>query len=319
MMVEFKTFPQRLPMKTRVAVLMGGWSAEREVSLASGAAVCTALREVGYETIPVDVAPDIAAKLAELQPDVVFNALHGKWGEDGKIQGILEVAGIPYTHSGVLASALAMDKQRCKPLFIEAGIDVAESKVVALEMAAAQHPMTPPYVIKPVNEGSSVGIYIVSTDKEPPVAQLLDESKVFGGQVMVERYVAGRELTCAVMGDVALGVLEIIPRGGFYDYDSKYSEGGSEHVCPADISPALTRRIQKQALAAHRALGCKGATRADFRYDERAGEDGELVILEINTQPGLTKTSLLPDIARQAGHSFEELIMWMVDDASINR
>ncbi len=318
-MVEFKSFPQRLPMKTKVAVLMGGWSAEREVSLASGEAVCKALREVGYETIPVDVAPDIAAKLVELQPDVVFNALHGKWGEDGRIQGLLEILSIPYTHSGVLASSLAMDKQRCKPLFIDAGIDVAESKVVALEMAAEQHPMTPPYVIKPVDEGSSVGIHIVSSEKAPPVTQLLEERKVFGGQVMVERYVPGRELTCAVLGDVALGVLEIIPRGGFYDYDSKYSEGGSEHICPADIPPSLTRRIQKQALAAHQALGCKGATRADFRFDENAGEDGELVILEVNTQPGLTPTSLLPDIARQAGHSFEELIMWMVDDASVNR
>ncbi len=318
-MTKFREMPMRIPSQTTVAVLLGGWSAEREVSLASGEAVCEALRKMGYKVLPMDPKPDIAEKLAEVRPDVVFNALHGKWGEDGRVQGILETLEIPYTHSGVLASALAMDKQRCKPLFSEAGIPVAESKVVALESAAAQHPMVPPYVIKPVREGSSVGIHIVSTGKEPPVMALTQEREIFGDEVMVERYVPGRELTCAVLGDVALGVLEIIPRGGFYDYDSKYAEGGSEHICPADIPPALRRRIQKHALAAHQALGCKGASRADFRFDESMGEEGELVILEVNTQPGLTPTSLLPDIARQAGHSFEELVMWMVDDASINR
>ena len=319
-MVKFVEMPRRLPKATHVAVLMGGLSAEREVSKASGMAVHDALRKIGYRQVTLmDVDHSIAAKLDDLRPDVAFNALHGRWGEDGRIQGILEYLQIPYTHSGVLASALAMDKQRSKALFQEAGIPVAESKVVSLEAAAAAHPMMPPYVVKPVAEGSSVGIHIVSSDDEAPVSQLLDEKDVHGGSVMVERFVPGRELTCAVMDDVALGVLEIIPRGGFYDYDSKYSEGGSQHVCPADIPDRLTRKIQTYALKAHQALGCRGATRADFRFDEKAGEEGELVILEVNTQPGLTPTSLLPDIARQAGHSFEELIMWMVDDASVNR
>ncbi len=318
-MDEFRDMPRRIPSQTHVAVLMGGMSAEREVSMNTGEAVCAALRKTGYRVTPMDVKPDIAAKLMDLHPDVVFNALHGRFGEDGRIQGILETLSLPYTHSGVLASALAMDKQRSKALFEHAGVPTAESRVVPLELAAEQHPMTPPYVVKPVAEGSSVGIHIVGAENAPPALQLREERELFGDMVMVERYVPGRELTCAVMGDVALGVLEIIPQGGFYDYDSKYSAGGSEHICPADIPPALTRRIQKYALAAHQALGCRGATRADFRFDERSGDEGELVILEINTQPGLTETSLLPDIARQAGHSFEELVMWMVDDASVDR
>ncbi len=318
-MVEFRNMPVRDPERTHVAVLMGGLSAEREVSMASGAAVSEALRRMGYQVTPMDVDHDIAGKLEALRPDVAFNALHGRWGEDGRIQGILEYLRIPYTHSGVLASALAMDKQRCKPIFAEAGIPVAESKVVDLETAAHSHPMMPPYVLKPAAEGSSVGIHIVADEKVAPVRKLLEERETYGDKVMVERYVPGRELTCAVMGDVALGVLEIVPRGSFYDYQAKYEKGGSEHICPAEIPAALMRRIQKHALAAHRALGCRGATRADFRFDDKAGEEGELVLLEVNTQPGLTPTSLLPDIAREAGHDFDELVMWMVDDASLER
>ena len=316
---EFRTMPIRDPKVTHVAVLMGGLSAEREVSLASGEAVCEALRKVGYRVTPMDVDHEIATRLADLRPDVAFNALHGRWGEDGRIQGILEYLRIPYTHSGVLASALAMDKQRCKPLFAEAGIPVAESRVVPVEEAAERHPMMPPYVLKPATEGSSVGIHIVADENVAPVAELMEQRDVYGDFVMVERYVPGRELTCAVMGTVALGVLEIVPKGAFYDFESKYAEGGSEHICPADIPQALMRRIQRLSLKAHRVLGCRGVTRADFRFDDTAGEDGELVLLEVNTQPGMTRTSLLPDIARQAGHSFEDLVIWMVDDASTDR
>jgi D-alanine-D-alanine ligase len=312
--------PRRRPEETHVAVLMGGWSSEREVSLASGAAVAEALRSCGYEVTEVDVDRDIAERLREIAPDVAFNALHGRFGEDGRIQGLLEILDIPYTHSGVLASALAMDKHRAKALFHEAGVPVAESRIVPLEEAAERHPMSPPYVIKPVAEGSSVGIHIVHSRFEEPVSQLLEEREVFGDFVMVERFAPGRELTCAVMGDVALGVLEIVPKkGSFYDYASKYEEGGSEHICPADIPASVYYRVQVHALAAHQALGCRGVTRADFRYDDTASEDADLVLLEINTQPGMTKTSLLPDIARVAGHSFEELVMWMVDDASTDR
>ena len=311
---------RRDPKKTHVAVLMGGPSAEREVSLASGRAVARALKDRGYRVTEVDVDRQVAARLAKIAPDVVFNALHGRFGEDGRIQGLLEMMGLPYTHSGVLASALAMDKHRAKALFREAGVPVAESRIVALEKAAREHPMPPPYVVKPVAEGSSVGIHIVHSQFEEPLAQLLDEREVFGDFVMVEKFAPGRELTCAVMGDVALGVLEIVPKkGAFYDYASKYEEGGSDHICPADIPAAVYYRVQMHALAAHRALGCRGVTRADFRYDDAAGEEADLVLLEINTQPGMTPTSLLPDIARVAGHSFEDLVMWMVDDASTDR
>ncbi len=312
--------PRRKPEETHVAVLMGGWSSEREVSLNSGRAVAEALKDCGYQVTEVDVDRDVAERLKEIGPDVAFNALHGRYGEDGCIQGLLEILEIPYTHSGVLASSLAMDKHRAKALFREAGVPVAESRLVPLEEAAERHPMNPPYVIKPVAEGSSVGIHIVHSQFEEPVHRLLEERDIFGDMVMVERFAPGRELTCAVMGDVALGVLEIVPKkGSFYDYASKYEEGGSDHICPADIPASVYYRVQVHALAAHRALGCRGVTRADFRYDDTAGEDADLILLEVNTQPGMTKTSLLPDIARVAGHTFEELVMWMVDDASTDR
>ncbi len=312
--------PRRDPASTHVVVLMGGWSAEREVSLASGKAVAEALRKSGYRVTEVDAKPHVMLALAELGADVVFNALHGTWGEDGKAQGVLETLGIPYTHSGVLASALAMDKPRSKALFEKAGIPVAQHRLVTPDELMKQHPIKPPYVIKPLAEGSSVGVMVVRSENEPVPPKQLREMPLRDGKVMVERFVPGRELTCAVMGDVALGVLEIMPlKGAFYDYESKYAEGGSEHICPAELPDRVYRRIQQYAVRAHKTLGCRGVSRADFRYDDRNDEDGELVILEVNTQPGMTPTSLVPDIARAAGHSFEELVAWMVDDASVDR
>jgi D-alanine-D-alanine ligase len=262
----------------------------------------------------------VASVLADLRPDVAFNALHGPFGEDGAIQGILEYLQIPYTHSGVLASALAMDKGRAKVIAAAAGISVAPSKLMNRFDFTSSHPMKPPYVVKPVYEGSSFGVVIVKEDQSHPPQIITSSEWRYGDEVMVEHYVAGRELTCAVMGDVALGVCEIIPVGHqFYDYDSKYVAGGSKHECPAKISPKIYQKIQTMALKAHQAIGCKGVSRSDFRYDDRFSEDGELAWLEINTQPGMTPTSLVPDIARAAGHSFGELLSWMVEDASCLR
>jgi D-alanine-D-alanine ligase len=304
---------------THVAVLYGGWSAEREVSLDTGKGCIQALKNAGYTVTPIDADHRIAAVLEELRPDVVFNALHGRWGEDGCVQGILECLEIPYTHSGVLASALAMDKHQSKVIFRAAGLPVADSKVVTRAQAALGHPMATPYVIKPVNEGSSVGVYII----EEEASQLLERALSGGGnpgdRLMVERYVAGRELTCAVMGDVALGIIDIQPATEFYDYKAKYAPGGSRHILPAEIPEEVYRRVQHIALKAHKALGCRGVSRSDFRYDDRPSGTGELVILETNTQPGMTSTSLVPEIAAHAGHSFEDLVSWMVEDASCGR
>lgn len=303
-----------------VAVLMGGWSAEREVSLNSGAACANALESVGYRVTRIDVDRNIAGTLTGLKPDVCFNALHGKWGEDGCVQGILETLEVPYTHSGVLASALAMDKERAKTAFRAAGIPVAESVVVSPIAAARQHLMQPPYVIKPVTEGSSVGVFIVREDHAHPPQELTRPDWAFGN-VMVERYIGGRELTCAVLGDRPLGIIDILPAEGlsFYDYEAKYAKGGSRHVLPAQISPNIYEFIQKLALDAHNALGCRGVSRADFRFDDRPEGTGELVCLEVNTQPGMTATSLVPELAAHAGLTFGELVRWMVEDASCNR
>ena len=309
----------RSPDKTTVAVLMGGWSAEREVSLSSGEACATALQKVGYNAVPIDVKRNIAGVLADLQPDVAFNALHGKWGEDGTVQGILETLEIPYTHSGVLASALAMDKERAKTIFADVKVPIANSKLVDIELAASSHPLPLPYVVKPAAEGSSVGVKILNIGANGPAAGLLEERGFYGDQVMVERFVYGRELTCAVMGDVALGVIDIRPAAGFYDYRAKYEPGGSVHILPAEIPSDVYRTVQKHALRAHFALGCRGVSRADFRYDDREGENGELILLEVNTQPGMTATSLVPEMAEHAGHNFHELLDWMVQDASCNR
>lgn len=306
-------------MPKHVAVLKGGWSAEREVSLSSGHECAKALRTAGYEVTEIDVGRDVADRLAALKPDVAFNALHGRPGEDGTIQGLLEILQIPYTHSGPLASALAMNKHQAKIIFKSAGISVTDHVIANRAEIARAHVMTPPYVVKPICEGSSVGIFIVKPDQHHPPQEILGEDWKGGEELMVERYVPGRELTCAVMGDVALGVTEIVTDLHFYNYEAKYQAGGSRHVVPAEISPNVYENIQKMSLKAHEVLGCRGVTRCDFRYNDLGAGGGELVCLEINTQPGMTPTSLVPELAAHAGHSFEELVSWMVEDASCNR
>lgn len=298
----------------RVVVLKGGPSAEREVSLVSGAECAGALRRAGYEVTELDAGPDVATQLAAARPDVVFNALHGRWGEDGCVQGILEWLGLPYTHSGVLASALAMDKERTKAVYAAHGLPVAESKLVATADIRSSHPMEPPYVVKPYNEGSSVGIYIVGEGANGPARLAPDSPEV----MMVERFVPGRELTVAVMGDRPMGVTDIIAADGWYDYHAKYSAGGSHHELPADIPAEIETACLGYALSAHEALGCRGLSRTDFRWDEARGLDG-LVLLETNTQPGMTPTSLAPEQAAHLGISFEELCQWLVEDASCGR
>ena len=310
---------KRDPGKTHVAVVMGGWSAEREVSLSSGAACSAALNRAGFIVTDLDVQRDIANVLDSLRPDVVFNALHGKWGEDGCMAAILETLEIPYTHSGVLASAIAMNKEKSKAVFRLHGIPLAESKLVDLDYAAAQHPMPLPYVLKPVAEGSSVGVHIVDHASNRPASIILEQRSLYGETIMAERFIPGKELTCAVMGDVALGVIDIVPAVGFYDYRAKYAEGGSAHILPADVPSDVYRKVQQYALTAHRALGCRGISRSDFRYDDTPTSNGELILLEVNTQPGMTGTSLVPELAAHAGHSFEDLVTWMVNDASVNR
>ncbi|MBS3847803.1 D-alanine--D-alanine ligase [Devosia sp. J2-20] len=306
-------------MSKHVAVLMGGWSNERPVSLASGRECAAALRRAGYQVTEVDVGRDIASVLSELKPDVAFNALHGPFGESGMMQGVLELLGIPYTHSGVLASALAMDKHQAKIAMKAAGVPVTDHVIVSRAEAGRAHVMPPPYVIKPIADGSSFGVFIVKGDTSHPPQEILREDWNSGEELMVERYIPGRELTCSVMGDVALGVTEIVIPQGFYNYEAKYAKGGSTHIIPAQLQPKIYDKVQKLSLAAHAALGCRGVTRCDFRYNDAAGEDGELVCLEINTQPGMTETSLVPEQAVHAGHSFEELVAWMVEDASCNR
>ena len=297
----------------RVAVLMGGRSAEREVSLVSGRECAAAMRVAGYEAIEVDAGPDLVARLIEIKPDVVFNALHGRWGEDGCVQGLLEWLGLPYTHSGVLASALAMDKSRAKAAYRAAGLPVVESVLADKAAVQAGHVLAPPYVVKPNNEGSSVGVYIVHEAANGP-PQLSD---AMPAQVMVETYAPGRELTCAVLGDRALAVTDIVTEG-WYDYDAKYTAGGSRHVVPADLPDEITAACMDYALRAHRALGCRGLSRTDFRWDEARGLAG-LVLLETNTQPGMTPMSLAPEQAAYVGMSFPELCRWIVEDASCDR
>jgi D-alanine-D-alanine ligase len=306
-------------MSKHVAVLMGGWSNERQVSLSSGKECAAALRRAGYTVTEVDVGRDLADVLKALKPDVAFNALHGPAGESGMIQGLLELLQIPYTHSGILASALAMDKHQAKIMLKAAGIPVTDHLIVSRGEAGRDHVMAPPYVIKPISDGSSFGVFIVKADQSHPPQEILREDWNSGEEVMVERYIPGRELTCAVMGDVALGVTEIVTDLAFYNYEAKYAEGGSRHIIPAQVKPKIYDKVQELSLKAHAAFGCRGVTRTDFRYNDAAGEDGELVCLEINTQPGMTPTSLAPEQAAYAGHSFEELVSWMVEDASCNR
>jgi len=304
-----------------VAVLMGGWSAEREVSLRSGKACADALaRKGGYRVTPVDVTRDIASTLRDLKPDVALNMLHGRPGEDGTIQGLLEIAGIPYSHSGVLASAVAMHKEMTKTVLRAAGVPVPGGRIVTRREAGTSHVLPPPYVIKPVAEGSSVGVYIVREDHAHPPQELTREDWRFGEAVMVEPYIAGKELTCAVMGDHALGVIEIVPTGEpFYDYRAKYAPGGSKHLLPAPIPAEVYAACQRLSVAAHKALECRGVSRADFRWDDSKPGLAGLSCLEVNTQPGMTETSLVPEMAAHAGISFEDLVAWMVEDASLDR
>jgi D-alanine-D-alanine ligase len=304
-------------MAKHVAVLMGGWSAEREVSLRSGKACADALTRRGYQVTPIDVTPEVAAALTAVRPDIALNVLHGRPGEDGTLQGLLEILGIPYTHSGVLASALAMQKDTAKVLFRAAGVPVAEDRVLSRFEAAKAHVMPPPYVVKPVAEGSSVGVYIVTEEHPHPPQELYRDDWPFGDTVMVERYIPGKELTCAVLGDRALDVIEIVPATRFYDYEAKYAAGGSKHLLPAPILPNVYQEVRRLSLAAHSALGCRGVSRADFRYDDLG--TGNLICLEVNTQPGMTETSLVPELAAYAGIAFDELVQWMVEDASTNR
>lgn len=292
---------------------MGGPSAEREVSLSTGQACAAALREKEYTVVEVDAGPDLPAVLSDLAPDAVLNCLHGRWGEDGVVQGVLEWMGIPYTHSGVLASALAMDKQRSKDVYRGVGLPVVDGMLVSADEARAGHVMAPPYVVKPNNEGSSVGVYLVREAANSP-PQLDDDMP---DVVMVEKFVPGRELTTTVMGDRALTVTDILTTG-WYDYDAKYKEGGSSHVVPADVPSEIFNLCLDYALRAHNALGCRGVSRTDFRWDESKGAEG-LILLETNTQPGMTSTSLSPEQASHCGMSFPDLCAWMVEDASCAR
>ena len=301
---------------TRVAVLQGGVSSEREVSLATGAQVVVALRQAGFEVTAIDVGADLGAVIAALQaarPDAVFNALHGRFGEDGCIQGVLDWLGLPYTHSGLRASALAMDKAAAKAAFAAAGLPVAPSRIVSPEELEAADPLPRPFVVKPVNEGSSVGVEIFreGDNRRADVARAWKYDR----RIMAEAYIPGRELTVAVMGDRPLDVTEIDTGHVFYDYDAKYADGGSRHTLPAPVHPAIREQAMEVALRAHQALGCRGVSRADFRYDDTAGEPGQLYILEVNTQPGMTRTSLVPEQAAHVGIGFPELCAWMVREA----
>jgi len=298
---------------SRIAVLLGGPSAEREVSLVSGRECALALRDEGFEVVEIDAGDTLCADLTAAKPDAVFNALHGRWGEDGCVQGMLEWMRLPYTHSGVLASALAMDKVRTKNVYAAHGLPVVPSLLVTAESARAAHPMPPPYVVKPYNEGSSVGVYLVDKNANGPakLGQEMPET------VMAEEFVPGREMTVAVMGDRALAVTDIMT-DGWYDYHAKYSPGGSRHVVPADVPQDISSACLDYALRAHRALGCRGMSRTDFRWDDTRGLAG-LFLLETNTQPGMTPTSLAPEQAAHCGIDFGALVSWMVEDASCFR
>lgn len=296
-----------------VAVLKGGMSAEREVSLTSGAAVEKALLALGHAVTAIDVSNNVVEDLLRAKPDVVFNALHGRYGEDGCIQGVLEILKIPYTHSGVLASAVAMDKPMAKVVFEKAGIRVAKGVVAHKDELIAGDVMPRPYVVKPSNEGSSVGVKLVF---EKDNFHFTQTNWPYGETVLVEQYIAGRELTCAVLDDVALGVTEITTKSGFYDYDNKYTDGGSIHICPAQIPQNIYDEVMAMALAAHCALGCRSLTRSDFRWDEKG--DGKIYILETNTQPGMTPVSLSPELAAYAGMDFNTLVARILKTARLD-
>ncbi len=308
----------------KIAVLMGGRSAEREVSLSSGRGVMKALAEEGFTPVMVDPGDNVGDQLFQAKPDAVFNALHGRFGEDGTVQGLLELMRIPYTHSGVLSSALAMHKERTKDVYRAAGLPVVKSILADRRDVARGHLMEPPYVIKPVNEGSSVGVFIIAAGANRPPAELAADDWKYSDAMMVEEFVPGRELTVSVMGanqdgpDRALGVTEIVTDLPFYDYEAKYAAGGSRHIIPAQISAAATDEAMDLAIRAHRALGCRGVTRTDFRYDD-TGVKPRMILLETNTQPGMTPTSLTPEQASHLGMSYAKLCRWMVEDASCDR
>ncbi|MFZ5721137.1 MAG: D-alanine--D-alanine ligase [Pseudomonadota bacterium] len=295
-----------------VAVLMGGLSSEREVSLVSGRECAAALERLGAKVSRVDAGRDVAEVLTRLKPDVCFNALHGEWGEDGCVQGVLETLGIPYTHSGVLASALAMDKAKAKAVLAAAGVAVPGGGLFNRFEVARDHVIPPPYVVKPNAEGSSVGVFLVFDGANRPPQEVVAASWTFGEEVMVEPYIAGKELAVGVMDGKAMTVTEIVPRTGFYDYEAKYGEGGSEHIVPAKIPMHVTEKAMKLSEMAHAALGCRGVTRSDLRYDD---VNDVLVLLEVNTQPGMTPTSLVPEQAAAGGVDFDRLVQWITEDA----
>ncbi|WP_371395453.1 D-alanine--D-alanine ligase [Fretibacter rubidus] len=315
-------------MSQKIAVLLGGLSAERAVSLVSGQAIITALSEDGYDVTPIDAATNLWEQLIFAKPDVIINALHGEWGEDGRVQAVLDLYGKPYSHSGVMASALAMDKHRSKAVMRDAGITVAAHRLVPIAEAARTHVLPVPYVIKPNAQGSSVGIYLVHDASVPPPQEMLDNddmgANIMGEWVMVEQYAPGRELTVSVMDGRALCVTEIVPKTDWYDYEAKYSAGGSVHEIPANIPAAATELAMEWAVLAHNALGCRGVSRSDFRFDDRnlsknpkkSDIVNKMVMLELNTQPGMTPTSLVPEQAAHVGLSFKALCRWMVEDAS---
>lgn len=300
-------------MPMHVAVLKGGFSAERDVSLTSGAAVAKACANLGHKVTEIDVGLDVVEQLKQTKPDVAFNALHGTFGEDGRMQGILELLKIPYTHSGVLASAVAMDKPMAKKIYAQAGLRIAESRMACRDEVIARDVMERPYVVKPHNEGSSVGVKLMFKDGNFHFTQ---ENWPYGYAVMIEKYIPGRELTCAVLDGKALGVTEIVIPSGFYDYENKYTAGKSHHICPAEIPHAIYDEVMAMAVTAHEALGCRGVSRSDFRWDEQG--DGKVYILETNTQPGMTPLSLTPELAAYAGMSFEQLVQVLLDEAALD-
>ena len=301
---------------TRVAVIMGGWSSEREVSLSSGRGMAAAARAEGFDVVEIDATPELANQLKDAAPDVALNALHGPFGEDGCVQGLLEILGIPYSHSGVLASALAMDKAKSRMVYAREGLDVAEGGVFHRDEVTTSHVMKPPYVVKPIAEGSSFGVVIVREGANEPPRELTQEGWRFGDFVLVEAFIPGRELTVAVMDDESLAVTEITTLRQYYDYSAKYEAGGSQHVIPADLPGDVTQAALDAALVAHKALGCRGVSRSDFRYNDTKKR---MVILETNTQPGMTPTSLVPEQAAYKGISYERLVRWMIEDASCLR
>ncbi len=307
---------ERAFVRLHVAVLMGGWSAERDVSLMTGADVIKALESLGHRVTAIDMARDVAIKLAEAAPDIVFNALHGTPGEDGSVQGMLDLMGLPYTHSGLATSVIAIDKQLTKLLLVPGGIPMPGGRIVKSETLYAGDPLPRPYVLKPVNEGSSVGVAIVTNEGNygNPISRSTPGPWLEFEELLAEPYIRGRELTTAVLGGEALGVTELKPKNGWYDYDAKYTDGLTEHVFPADVPDEIAAACKRIALDAHRLLGCKGASRSDFRWDDQLGVDG-LFLLEVNTQPGMTPLSLLPEQARHCGISYPALVQILLDEA----